>query len=704
MTVLTCTDTGRSITLSKEIASSGEAKIWRTSYSGYLAKIYHSPTPERIEKLEVMISHPPQEPNAHQNHISFAWPQSILKNAQGDCVGFLMPEIKGGKELIDVYNPKRYQQQKLDINWQFLHVTAQNITSIIEAIHVAGYVLGDIKPQNILVNNQALPSIIDTDSFQVRHPRSGRIYKCLVGSEGYTPPELIGQDFSEVEQTEVHDHFRLAVIIYQLLFGGQKPFSGKWVGPGEPPEMSELVSRGLWLYGAHSLLQPVNSTIPLAIVALEIQQCFRQCFNDGYQVPNLRPSAQEWVRALKGAVQTLIKCGQVESHFYSQTYGKCYWCDRSSQLGVDIFPTVVLPTVYSPSPLVPPPSPPVITRGNFLKWLGWGSVGLVTAVVGAEISANTNQSQSVKGQGESPTTQPVSTLTPITVAEPRYIPPTAGGSKAFGLPLWTVKYETVTVDGTGQIIKRDSNKQAKFFKEDVGNGIILEMVSIPDGSLTMGSPPGEAERFPNEGPQHQVQVPGFFMGKYPVTQAQYQVIMGTNPAYFKGEKRPVETVSWDDAVEFCQRLSQKTGRTYRLPSEAEWEYACRAGTTTPFYFGETITTDLVNCEGNFPYAAAPKGEFRRQTTNVGIFPPNSFGLYDMCGNIWEWCKDVYHNNYKGAPTNGSAWLIGKDNNTRLVRGGSWCNRPKLCRSAYRGYPLTVDKYDFIGFRVVCSAA
>ena len=122
-----------------------------------------------------------------------------------------------------------------------------------------------------------------------------------------------------------------------------------------------------------------------------------------------------------------------------------------------------------------------------------------------------------------------------------------------------------------------------------------------------------------------------------------------NPSYFKGEKRPVEKVSWDEAVEFCKKLSQKTGKTYRLPSEAEWEYACRAGTTTPFYFGETITPDLVNYNGNYPYGSAPKGEYREQTTDVGKFPPNSFGLYDMHGNVWEWCEDVYNANYIDAP-------------------------------------------------------
>ncbi|MCG6133419.1 MAG: SUMF1/EgtB/PvdO family nonheme iron enzyme [Nostoc sp. LLA-1] len=261
-----------------------------------------------------------------------------------------------------------------------------------------------------------------------------------------------------------------------------------------------------------------------------------------------------------------------------------------------------------------------------------------------------------------------------------------GASTVEKNPLKTFQFETVTVDAKGDIAKR-RNGEARYFVEDLGNGVTLEMVQIPGGTFTMGSPRGESERRDNESPQRQVTVPGFFMGRYAVTQEQYQVIMGNNPANFKGEKRPVETVSWDDAVEFCEKLSQKTGKTYRLPSEAEWEYACRAGTTTPFYFGETITTYLVNYDGNYPYASAPKGEYRRQTTDLGKFPPNSFGLYDMHGNVLEWCQDVYHNNYEGAPTDGRAWLEGSDNNIKLLRGGYCYAYARHCRSAFSHHKI-----------------
>ncbi|NJM62144.1 MAG: formylglycine-generating enzyme family protein [Oscillatoriales cyanobacterium RU_3_3] len=213
------------------------------------------------------------------------------------------------------------------------------------------------------------------------------------------------------------------------------------------------------------------------------------------------------------------------------------------------------------------------------------------------------------------------------------------------------EFDVITVDLYG---KENSRRKsfARFFSEDLGHGILLEMVYIPGGTFMMGSPNSEAGRDDDESPQHQVTVSAFYAGKYPITQAQWGAVMGDNPSYFKGEKRPVEQVSWYDAVEFCEKLSETTGKTYRLLSEAEWEYACRAGTTTPFHFGETITPELVNYNGN-------------ESTDVGSFPPNAFGLYDMHGNVGEWCSDKWLDNYDGAPTDGSSWESG--NNYRMSR-------------------------------------
>ncbi|QSV53430.1 MAG: formylglycine-generating enzyme family protein [Dolichospermum sp. UKL201] len=265
-------------------------------------------------------------------------------------------------------------------------------------------------------------------------------------------------------------------------------------------------------------------------------------------------------------------------------------------------------------------------------------------------------------------------------------------------------------------------QQATGFIQDLANDTQLEMMLIPGDTFIMGSPPEELEHQEDESPQHSVTVQPFFMGKYQVTQAQWRFVaqlpqlnreLEPDPSRFKGDgstsltnHRPVEKVSWYDAVEFCDRLSQYTGRTYRLPSEAEWEYACRAGTTTPFHFGETITTDLANYNGGTVYGQGPKGVYREETTEVGSFGvANNFGLYDMHGNVWEWCQDDWHNNYEGAPTDGSAWLNHEESsNRKLLRGGSWFDNPAYCRSAYRNDYFLGDYNDFIGFRVVCSGA
>ncbi|MFM6549654.1 MAG: formylglycine-generating enzyme family protein [Dolichospermum sp.] len=237
----------------------------------------------------------------------------------------------------------------------------------------------------------------------------------------------------------------------------------------------------------------------------------------------------------------------------------------------------------------------------------------------------------------------------------------------------------------------------------------LEMIAIPGGTFVMGSSKNEEGSKGEERPQHEVTVKPFSMGKYPITQAQWRTVaelpqvnqkLQPNPSRFEGANRPVEQVSWYEAVEFCARLSRIENKVYRLPTEAEWEYACRAGTTTPLYFGDRITTELANYDGNYTYGDGLKGVHRKGTTDVGFFPPNLFGLHDMHGNVWEWCQDDWHDNYEGAPIDGSAWI--SLTNRTVLRGGSWNYYPVLCRSASRNWNNAVVDYNNFGFRVVCS--
>jgi formylglycine-generating enzyme required for sulfatase activity len=273
-------------------------------------------------------------------------------------------------------------------------------------------------------------------------------------------------------------------------------------------------------------------------------------------------------------------------------------------------------------------------------------------------------------------------------------------------------FETVTVDRTGKEIAK-FQCEAQAYTETLPEGLNLEMVAIPSGKFMMGSPQSEHERYKDEGPQHEVIVPPFFMGKYAVTQAQWRIVAGlpqvdrelkADPANFKGDNLPVEQVSWLDAEEFCLRLSAATGRTYQLPSEAQWEYACRAGTTTPFYFGETITGKIANYSSDTVYREEKKEKSRGKTIAVGSFPPNQFGLYDMHGNVWEWCMDDWHGNYDGAPNDGIAWVKNAESqSSKVIRGGSWNYNPWACRSASRGSFTRDYRNGVIGFRLVCCA-
>jgi formylglycine-generating enzyme required for sulfatase activity len=394
-----------------------------------------------------------------------------------------------------------------------------------------------------------------------------------------------------------------------------------------------------------------------------------RCFNEGHKFPQKRPTAEEWRGTLEAALNEVIRCGKIDGHYYSKSYGKCYWCERASNLNLDIFPgkssaTVTptpLPKVAPPPPSSPPPPPVSIksspspippqrwSRRKVLRnvaLFGLFAAALV-ASHGSNILVPAINSFFVWLSRQNPTPTP-----PSPRPSPRPLPPP--------------------------------------FTEKLANGIRLEMVSLPAGKFLMGSSESNDEK-----PQHQVKVNSFAIGKYPITQAQYQAVMGNNPSHFKNNpQNPVEQVSWNDAQAFCQKLSQITGKTYRLPTEAEWEYACRAGTTTRYYFG-----DNDNQLGNYAWYDGNSGN---KTHPVGQKKPNGWGLYDMSGNVWEWCEDNWHGNYIGAPDDGSAWLD-NDNDYPIGRGGSWYHNPDHCRSAFRGGFNRRDDFSNVSFRVVCGA-
>ncbi|WP_414575636.1 SUMF1/EgtB/PvdO family nonheme iron enzyme [Anabaena sp. CCY 9402-a] len=520
----------------------------------------------------------------------------------------------------------------------------QEILEILAVVHKKNIIHRDIKPQNLMRRRQD-GKIVLIDFGAVKE-----VNTMMVNTQGQTSFSVAIGSLGYMPSEQAAGQPKLSSDVYAVGMLGIQALTG--LQPSELPKDptdGEVIWRN-WANVSEKLADVLNKMVSYY-------------FRDRY------PSAVEALTALKSPqpqqrqVPPTIPIPQPQQRQQRQ----------------------VQPTIPTP-----PPTPTKIiipwSRRKVIQTVGFAGAGLGLAIVIPRLS------QSDSGEISIPDIK----TTPEPTNSPRLSSPTSSNS------LQTFQFETVTVDARGNITNR-RNEQARYFAEDLGNGVSLEMVQIPGGTFTMGSPASEAERLDRESPQRQVRVPGFFMGKYEITQEQYQAIMGTNPANFKGEKRPVEQVSWNDAVEFCEKLSQKTGKTYRLPSEAEWEYACRAGTTTPFYFGETITPDLVNYNGNVPYGSAPKGEYREQTTNVGIFPPNSFGLYDMCGNVWEWCQDVYNDSYQGAPIDGSAWLTGSSNNIKILRGSGWIGDARNCRSADRNGIAGETPNSNVGFRVVTVA-
>ena len=261
----------------------------------------------------------------------------------------------------------------------------------------------------------------------------------------------------------------------------------------------------------------------------------------------------------------------------------------------------------------------------------------------------------------------------------------------------TIGFETPTLDSKGEIVTR-TPQFAEHFTEVLGNGMRLDMLVIPSGSFQMGSPHNFGN--PDERPQHFVTIKSFMMSKFLITQGQWRAILGKLPACrFKGDQLPVERVSWKEAQEFCNRLSKKAERKYDLPSETQWEYACRAGTNTRFSFGETITIHVANFNGEHTFRDEPRGFYFHSTSAGGKFPPNAFGLHDMHGNLWEWCADNWLEDYTSSPRDGSSYQ-NKDSRYRVARGGSWHEPPVLCRSASRLRMLQSEADEFTGFRVV----
>lgn len=323
----------------------GEARVYAVPQDEILvAKVYHKPTKAYADKLIAMLANPPENPTAGKGHISIAWPIDLLGTVdKGDrVVGFLMPRVKEMHSMLDFYNPKTRRQKCPFFNYLYLHRTARNLAAAVGALHAREYCIGDVNESNILVGNTALVTLVDTDSFQVRDPDNGVVYRCPVGKSEFTPPELQGKNFAQLERKAEHDLFGLAVLIFQLLMEGTHPFSGIFQGTGDPPPYEARIAAGHFAYSRGRSVPYIPTPIapPFEILHPTLQQLFVRCFEKGHKDPQMRPSAQTWQAALKEAETALVTCSTNERHLYGNHLHACPWCERTVKLGGrDPFPS-----------------------------------------------------------------------------------------------------------------------------------------------------------------------------------------------------------------------------------------------------------------------------------------------------------------------------------------------------------------------------
>jgi len=517
-----------------------------------------------------------------------------------------MPKITGGIPIHKLYNPKDRRTNFHNFTWQYLHRTARNLASAVAAVHAKGYVIGDLNESNILVQPTALVTLVDTDSFQVRHP-NGQVFRCPVGKPDYIAPELQGKQLSLVNRTPEQDRFALAVLIFLLLMEGSHPFRG-----ANPPEIGNRIRQGLFPNLTRFTLHP-------DVLHPEVWQNFERCFIQGHQNPYARPEATDWLGALDNAENELVVCPKNQHHSYIGTQARCTWCERKNLLKNDPFP-------ISPS-----------------------------------------------GQPAISSQKPLPSIRKTSVAPP---------------------IQTKPVPPPRPSTPHLQPKASNISKPVLTNSLGMKFVYILPGTFMMGSPSSEHGRKDDEKLHKVTLTKGFYMQTTQVTQGQWKAVMGkgNNPSYFKncGDDCPVEGVSWDDAVRFINRLNQKEGMNrYRLPTEAEWEYACRAGSSAAHSLGNDI--------GQLGSYAWYQGNSGRKTQPVGFLAPNDWELYDMHGNVWEWCADWRGDYPSGDVTDPAGSNSGS---LRVFRGGCWDSDAQSCQAARRNSGLPDNRVCYVGFRLV----
>jgi formylglycine-generating enzyme required for sulfatase activity/serine/threonine protein kinase len=562
---------------------------------------------------------------------------------------------------------------------------AKQVSAGLGAAHRLGIVHRDIKPDNIMLlrdeEGARVAKILDfgiarlSEVTVAARTQSG----VVMGTPYYMSPEqALGYTGDKIDLRS--DIYSLGMVVYQMLTGRVAFESDSWMGVmykhiHEPPPAPREFRPELGWY--EELEQVVLRTLE--------------------KDRNNRPqSAQEFAASLESAYQRAVASNPDLATTANYDRTVIGVGTRSAASATGVRSSAGTAGGASPVTAAPPATASTLESRPVLRRRG-AMIGIAAALILICATAV----YFLWGRPET-TRAPAATTESTVPSGPKPMPPSQ-----------IAAFDVVRLDADGHLgISR--RLQIAYINERIDGEIGIDLSQLPGGKFLMGSLPDKRkERFPNEYPQHSVEIADFFMSSYEVTEAQWQAVsrfpqvkreLDQSPSTFKGDgTMPVENVSWWDAVEFCDRLSRATGRRYSLPTEAQWEYACRAGTETPFNLGETITADFVNYDANYPFGNAPKGVTRRKPVAEGAMnASNAFGLYDMHGNVAEWTLDYWHDSYIGAPADGRAWQNGGDANNRVVRGGSYIDGGDNCRSAVRVKDTPDIKTPYIGFRVVMT--
>ena len=679
----------------------GEADIFLLPDDPSLAvKIYHAPSDERASKLLLMAQFPPDDPSLAIGHTSIAWPTDLinLPGKPNEIVGFVMPRLQGMSPVSDFYNPVKRGQLCPLFSYRYLLQAARNIAMTVSALHRKDYVIGDLNDRNILVGTNALISFVDTDSFQVQDAKLNRTYRCLVGSPDFTPPELQGRNFEHRDRVIAHDHFGLAVLLFQILMEGYHPYDGIYQGKGGSPSRADRIAVGHFTYGKYKVPYSLRSDSPsFEMLHPELQTLFLRAFEEGDSNPQARPLASEWQTALETATKSLATCPDNSQHLYSSHLQSCPWCARTQQLrGADPFPSIE--SVRGGEHLLAPTAIKLSLPPDLQEYAGFSSPansGFNMASIPFPPDENSEGFQKPKrGRWLAIGGACILSIGGVLGWAATHLHPSEAESKVL------INEKILAPTNAEELGKTEMNPEDH-----------QEIVWVPAGEFTMGTSETELndivksnsglkpESMENETPQHRVFLNGYYIYKNLISVKAFKKfceIKGfamppapQNNIGWKNNKMPIENVSWEQANAYCKWVGG------HLPTEAQWEKAARGVDLRRYPWGYQWN------ETKCSHSKRKYGD-KGGSSPIGKFPDGASpcGALDMSGNVWQWCRDWYGTDYyktsvkkePGGPESG---------NNHVLRGGSWCDtEPTRFRTAFRYGTHDTNLQTPTGFRPV----